>query len=447
MSLRMAKATRRQGSSFEQSRNRIPADLRSRAPGARFVVDFPAMNNDQAETVPVTVGKAEVVFSLRTRDPVIGKARKALANAALEGLWTALRRDTPTTLSTRDAAALGGDIYNDILAALQDNPEIARGMFYHAPDPSLYIASPTPPVDVAYAPHETEVGAFSAAVMAKHSLVNVDAASRVNAGAILQRRDHLAGMLALADHQRRLLSVEVVERDAADFVLTHGSGDGELYDASEGCDLPWIGIGRRNDFRQLVLGRSPVPFGRFRDEPQSVQRDAGEPDLFGRHGNAMDGCRMFQDCADEADVNDAPPAGSARHRLPRSEGRAINGQFQEIVAEVVVTGRRLGLHPRGLIPADGRNLHTGQGAALDPGGPEAADSTGPQQAQNREGEDVFRAPGSRGLLSLMGWVHSASIHFGFPLGIRWCVQVMQVMRRAQVGGQGEGSMLTHDGEL
>ena len=177
MALRMASPTRRKGSSVEQSRNRVPADLRDRAPGTRFVVNFPALKSDTAATVHVMVGRSEVVFSLRTRNPVVAKARKIIANAVIETHWATLRSNQATTISGRQSDGYAGDLYNDIVMALNDNPEIARGVFYRGADTSLTIPTHDAP-DVTVTPHENDVAPFVEAVKAKHGLVNVDAAGR-----------------------------------------------------------------------------------------------------------------------------------------------------------------------------------------------------------------------------------------------------------------------------
>ena len=126
MVLRMARPTRRKSSNFEQSRHRVPADLRGRANGFKVIVEFPATATDPAHTVGATIGANEVAFSLRTRDPATAKARKGLANAHLEAMFARLRADAAVTLTTRQAVALAGDVYKAITEAFEDTPELAH---------------------------------------------------------------------------------------------------------------------------------------------------------------------------------------------------------------------------------------------------------------------------------------------------------------------------------
>ena len=170
MVLRMAAPVRRKTTSFLQFRKRIPADLRGRAGGTPLVVEFPAAGDEPASVVNASVGKSEVVFSLRTRDPVVAKARQAIALAAVDRAFNGLRIAAPTTLSHRDATALAGDVYRAITDALGDDPQIAEGVFYGGEGDALSIRTPEAT--------ERRVGGFTDWALARNGVVATDAASR-----------------------------------------------------------------------------------------------------------------------------------------------------------------------------------------------------------------------------------------------------------------------------
>lgn len=154
----------------------------------------------------------------------------------------------------------------------------------------------------------------------------------------------LAGMLALPDHQRRLAGIVVFERDAADFLLTHGSGDGELDDPAQGNDLTEVLVRRLDDGIKLVLCRLPVPLLRVGDETDAVEGNAGEADLIGRHGDAMDGGGVLENGADETDINaDGDRAGALLGpALGELDERVAGDVGDAIRAEVVLEAEQGG---------------------------------------------------------------------------------------------------------
>ena len=84
-------------------RQRTPRDLLSRVKGS--LISLPVAD----ELVTVKVGDT-VQVSLRTRDPKEGKARHAIADAALRRAWEALRAG-PVQLSQRQIMGLSGRVY------------------------------------------------------------------------------------------------------------------------------------------------------------------------------------------------------------------------------------------------------------------------------------------------------------------------------------------------
>lgn len=74
------------------------------------------MRSDLAFTASATLGRREVNFSLRTRDPEAGKARFNLAAAQLAAICYRLISATPTTLTQREAAALSREGFDAFIA-------------------------------------------------------------------------------------------------------------------------------------------------------------------------------------------------------------------------------------------------------------------------------------------------------------------------------------------
>ena len=87
MGLRMASPTKREGSTFKQFRQRIPADVLAKARGMTLRVPV------GAETALVRLGNgtASVKCSLRIRDPREAKERQAQALTYLDAVWRSER--------------------------------------------------------------------------------------------------------------------------------------------------------------------------------------------------------------------------------------------------------------------------------------------------------------------------------------------------------------------
>ena len=97
MVLRMTRPHKRLDSSFLSYRKRVPDDLRA------------------------IVGKREIKISLRTRDPAEAKIAHAKVAAEIEARWAQLRRGV-ISVSQKQAVAMAGEIYRELVAAHEENP-------------------------------------------------------------------------------------------------------------------------------------------------------------------------------------------------------------------------------------------------------------------------------------------------------------------------------------
>lgn len=97
MVLGMTRPHKRPDSSFLSYRKRVPDDLRA------------------------IIGKSEIKISLRTRDPVEAKIAHARVAAEVEARWAQLRRGV-ISVSQKQAVAMAGEIYRELLAAHEENP-------------------------------------------------------------------------------------------------------------------------------------------------------------------------------------------------------------------------------------------------------------------------------------------------------------------------------------
>lgn len=93
----MTRPQKRPDSSFHYYRKRVPKDLRS------------------------VVGKSEIKISLRTRDPVEAKIANARIAAEVEARWEQMRRGV-ISVSQKQAVAMAGEIYRELVADHEDNP-------------------------------------------------------------------------------------------------------------------------------------------------------------------------------------------------------------------------------------------------------------------------------------------------------------------------------------
>lgn len=97
MVLRMTRPQKRPDSSFHYYRKRVPSDLRA------------------------MVGKSEIKISLGTRDPVEAKIAHARIAAEVEVRWAQLRRGV-ISVSQKQAVAMAGEIYRELIASHEENP-------------------------------------------------------------------------------------------------------------------------------------------------------------------------------------------------------------------------------------------------------------------------------------------------------------------------------------
>jgi integrase len=122
MVLKMARPTRRAGSSLHQFKQRIPLDVRDKAARKMLVVPV----GDTMVTCQIGPTTQTIQFSLRTRDPDEARVRQAVALAHVEGFWRALR-DGPIRLSQKQVIALSGEVYKEAVARNEADPGPPEG--------------------------------------------------------------------------------------------------------------------------------------------------------------------------------------------------------------------------------------------------------------------------------------------------------------------------------
>jgi len=104
-------------SSVLRFKTRVPADIRDKVKGRK--IELPLGSIKQV----VTIGEF-VEASLQTRNPPEAKARHSAALAAVLRYWEAVRAG-PQPLTHRQATALAGIVYRDLVAAIPD-AEVTR---------------------------------------------------------------------------------------------------------------------------------------------------------------------------------------------------------------------------------------------------------------------------------------------------------------------------------
>ncbi|HMJ43617.1 MAG TPA: tyrosine-type recombinase/integrase [Pseudolabrys sp.] len=113
---RMPSLVKRDGSNVTYLRQRVPADVAAKAVGTTLRLP---VGDDEAV---VTIGTSGYVkASMRTHDPVEGKARLAKAQAHLAAVWKSLR-EGPQHLTQRRISALAGDAYQRAKARWEEEP-------------------------------------------------------------------------------------------------------------------------------------------------------------------------------------------------------------------------------------------------------------------------------------------------------------------------------------
>lgn len=120
--LRMARPTKREGSSSLIFRLRIPADVLRLAKDASVTLELPGQSPDDAPIiVHARLGAEAIKFSLQTTDPALAKARTAAATEQLYKRYQALR-EGPKPLTHKQRVALAGFIYRAFIEAQEDDP-------------------------------------------------------------------------------------------------------------------------------------------------------------------------------------------------------------------------------------------------------------------------------------------------------------------------------------
>jgi hypothetical protein len=110
-------------------------------------------------------------------------------------------------------------------------------------------------------------------------------------------------ILAVPDEQHLRFGVEIGPFDPADLFLAHRRGDGESDNSTQRDLLARIGLERRDEAVQFVLGRAPVAFTALPDEPETRKSNAGEDDRLHGHDHAVDGGGVGEDRLDVAEVD------------------------------------------------------------------------------------------------------------------------------------------------
>jgi hypothetical protein len=110
MVLRMARPSTRLGTSNRQYRRRYPKDISRILDGLG-----PTFQR------PTGWGKESITLTLGTADPVKAKAAHARIAADVEAHFAILRAG-PQPLTHKEAVALSGEIYRELVAAHEDNP-------------------------------------------------------------------------------------------------------------------------------------------------------------------------------------------------------------------------------------------------------------------------------------------------------------------------------------
>lgn len=148
MVLLMARPTKRSGSSKDQFRKRVPADVLDVARGERIVFSLPKMHTGDGRILVSAKIGAEVLFSLRTEEPSLVKLRHSAAAEQFERACAAYR-EGPRGLTHKQRVAFSGVLYRDLAAGFEDDPidanwwrlvaDVAQGVLTPPTAPPLII--------------------------------------------------------------------------------------------------------------------------------------------------------------------------------------------------------------------------------------------------------------------------------------------------------------------
>lgn len=121
MVFRMARPAKRNNSANAQFRQRVPTDLVEKLRGRVFVARLPVeLGSSDTITVQSKIGET-VVFSLRTTQGALLKARHAAAQQQVNAYFEAVRRG-PEDLTFKQINALCGELYRHIVTPREENP-------------------------------------------------------------------------------------------------------------------------------------------------------------------------------------------------------------------------------------------------------------------------------------------------------------------------------------
>lgn len=124
MVFRMARPAKRNNSANAQFRQRVPTDLVETLRGQVFVVRLPVeLGSSDTIMVQSKIGET-IVFSLRTTQGPLLKARYAAAQQQVNAFFEAARRG-PEDLTFKQINALCGELYRHIVTPREENPPTA----------------------------------------------------------------------------------------------------------------------------------------------------------------------------------------------------------------------------------------------------------------------------------------------------------------------------------
>lgn len=120
----MAYRGKRDDSSVEQFRMRVPEAVKDRVRGKRLLIWLPEERGKEPVPVTTTIG-TEVKFSLRTRDPATAEHRRLAAQTHLQQIFYAAEKG-PVRLSRKNLVALSKGVYDLFIEIHHEDPGSAN---------------------------------------------------------------------------------------------------------------------------------------------------------------------------------------------------------------------------------------------------------------------------------------------------------------------------------
>jgi len=218
MLFRLVSSVKRSDSSQLQFTKRIPVDVLPRAAGLKLSIP---LGGGEFQHLVVSPRAQAVRFSLRTRDPVEAKIRQGRAASFLEQVWQGLRAAKPVSLTSRQAHALAGELYE--AWASQRPAEQTTAITLRA-DRSGWDVAPH------VSPEEEAEGfrVIAAKLSALHAEPEPEPADlEPVVGALVDRLLLARGIAAVETHSRGLLLAAFAQalRDAFESRARHAMGD------------------------------------------------------------------------------------------------------------------------------------------------------------------------------------------------------------------------------